>query len=281
MDTAALMELPSLSRERFEPMEGAIAGGAVHAYTDEGLFASLGVRIAFTERMGGVSQPPFDELNLATHVNDDVLAVQRNRRHLLGALGFPEAQLIMPKQVHGTHVAVVRDVSLEEAEDVREQTRNGADAVVVDRSQTAALFSFADCVPLIMVAPSGAFAVIHAGWRGVYAHLAVKALYKLCGVAGCEPDECNIYFGPYIHAECFEVSADLAQKFGLAFGPESRPDERHVDLGAAIRCDLDRAGAKRIADVGKCTSCDNVHFFSFRAQAGVCGRHGAFAARRT
>lgn len=283
MDTAARLVLPSLSRSRLDVLDEAAGGGRVAVHTDEGLFATTGVRVAFTERAGGVSKPPFNELNLASHVNDDAIAVQRNRRILMGALGFPTAQLIVPNQVHGTHVVVVGRGrgALDEVEAARSEARSGADAIVVDRPQTAALLCFADCVPLIFVAPGGVFAVAHAGWRGVYAHIAVKVLYELCAAASCGPSECNAYIGPYIHAECFEVGADLQRKFALAFGAACAPAERHVDLGAALRHDLSAAGvpARRVADVGICTACATDRFYSYRAQAGVCGRHGAFAVR--
>ena len=91
----------------------------------------------------------------------------------------------------------------------------------------------------------------------------------------------NVYIGPYIHADCFEVSADLANKFAIAFGEAVVPSQRHVDMGAALVVDLLHAGCmrERIADVDICTYCQTDKFFSYRKQAGVCGRHGAFAVR--
>ena len=47
------------------------ASGGVAFWTDETLRARTGVIVAFTERTGGVSAPPFDSLNLAAHVGDD------------------------------------------------------------------------------------------------------------------------------------------------------------------------------------------------------------------
>ncbi len=136
-------------------------------------------------------------------------------------------------------------------------------------------------MPVVLVAPGGQFAVVHAGWRGVYNRIVPKALGMLCEQAGAAPDECNIYIGPYIHAECFEVADDLAEKFSNSFGNDCIASPRHVDMGQAIRTSLLVMGADpaRIADAGICTACNNDLFFSYRAQGGICGRHGAIAVR--
>lgn len=91
----------------------------------------------------------------------------------------------------------------------------------------------------------------------------------------------NVYIGPYIHAECFETSEDIHQKFVDSFSSRCDAGYRHIDLGEALRVQLERAGIapERIADVDTCTVCHNDEFFSYRAQNGVAGRHGAFAVR--
>ena len=280
MKTAQGLPLPSLSRGRFLRSDASASEEAIYAYTDEALFEASGVRIAFTERAGGFSVSPFDSLNLGEYVDDDPAVVQGNRRKLLSALGFPNAQIISPKQVHGTDVAIWRYMN--ETNLVRQTAQQGADALVVEDAQCAALLVFADCMPVILVAPNGAFAVAHAGWRGAYGHVAVRALLALCEYSCCQPGECNAYIGPYIHAECFEVSNDLMQRFSIAFGEDCTPDARHVDLGRVVSSDLQHAGIvpERIADVDICTACNTSKFYSYRAQQGICGRHGALAVRQ-
>ena len=59
--------------------------------TDDALYAATGVRIAFTQRTGGVSEPPFDSFNLGGHVGDDPACVSRNRDILLEGIGAPDA----------------------------------------------------------------------------------------------------------------------------------------------------------------------------------------------
>ena len=62
-----------------------------------------GVRAAFTTRLGGVSQAPWDSFNVATHVGDDAGHVAANRVRLkeLLALSTEPAWL---NQVHGVEV---------------------------------------------------------------------------------------------------------------------------------------------------------------------------------
>lgn len=57
----------------------------------------FGVHACVTTRVGGVSLPPFDHLNLATHVGDDPLAVAENRAQLRAQLSLPSDPLWLIK----------------------------------------------------------------------------------------------------------------------------------------------------------------------------------------
>lgn len=257
--------------------------GRVRVLTDDGLAASCGVRIAFTLRGGGASLPPFDSLNLGGHVGDDPAAVGENRRLLAEALGADPQTIVVARQVHGTEVVVVPSAGEAALAQAREQAAGGADAVVVSPEATgaSALLCFADCVPVVVASPTGAFAVAHAGWRGAVARICSKAVRALEKAGGGDPSACNAYIGPCIRKECFEVGEDVAEAFSETFGAACVPDRSHVDLPAAVACDLVSAGIDRarIADAGECTVCGADRFFSYRASGGSCGRHGAFAVR--
>ena len=268
---------PSLAAVSYPSAEGS---GSIVAWTDGALFEKARVRVAFTQRTGGVSMAPYDSLNLATHVDDELRAVQANRRILAQALELGETPVVVPKQVHGDRIVSLAQASAQSVASFREEAAKGCDALLVQARGVAGLMCFADCVPLVMVAPSGRFAVVHAGWRGVENGIAVKALHKLVlGEPGLTTDaSCvNVYRGAYIHAECFEVDPDLRDMFVDRFGAQVAPDQTHVDLGRALDIDLVRAGIDpaRIADVGRCTACDTASWFSYRAEKGLCGRHGA------
>lgn len=255
--------------------------------TDDVLFERTGVRIAFTGREGGVSTGPYASLNLGNHVGDDASAVERNRALLLEALGAPAVPVVVPSQVHGDELVRVADASPHAIDAACDRARAGADALAVGVSEVAALLCFADCVPVIIVSPTGRFAVAHAGWRGVENGIAARAVRRLAedDAAQLGPDASrryNVYVGPHIHAECFETGSDVRDRFSSRFGSSCIPDERHVNLLEALTLGLEEAGVvrERVADAGVCTTCSSDDYFSYRASGGVCGRHGAVAFRK-
>lgn len=266
-----MVQLPMPHLERF-------ALDGIPLLTDEALFEACGVRIAFAGRAGGESEGVYASLNTGAHVDDDPRSVAMNRRRLLNAIGANGEPLIVPNQLHGTHIAHVG--SYVDIGRVDYEAAEGADAVQIDVVGLAALLNFADCLPLIIVAPSGHFAVVHAGWRGAVDHIASKAVRSLAQ-DGADPSAFNAYIGPHIGVECFEVGEDVALKFVGEFGDEVAPDKRHVDLSQAVRRDLESAGmiGERIADCAICTKCHPDEYFSYRATGGKCGRQAAIAYR--
>ena len=258
----------------------------IPALIDDGLARATGVRIAFTGRAGGVSAPPYDELNLGSHVGDDRAAVDANRARVLEALGVSAAKLIVPNQVHGTNGVQVVACDQESLSRAAAQAAEGADYLAVEVADVAAMLCFADCVPVIVVSPTGRFAVAHAGWRGAVARIASKAVASLTQLdrreLGADAAQWyNAYIGPHIRSECFECGAEVVQAFRQEFGEVAIADACHVDLAAAVSADLLSAGVQldRIADAGICTRCRSEEFYSYRASGGTCGRHAAVAVR--
>lgn len=239
-----------------------------------------GVTLAFTERTGGVSEPPHASLNLGDACGDDEASVVANRRRLLAALGIGglEGRLVNPRQVHGSTVVTITSGSDEALRDARRAARDGADAVVCTARDVPVLLCVADCVPVVIVAPQ-AFAVIHSGWRGTEARICGRALDALLEASGASADELLCYLGPHISADDYEVSPELAASFARSFGPEVAPDATHLDLGRAIRKTLREAGVPDEAILDECPSTASCteRFFSYRAEAGSCGRCGAIA----
>lgn len=259
----------------------------VSVLTDEALLSAIGVRIAFTSKEGGVSEGPYTSLNLGSHVGDDLDAVMRNRRLLMEALGAAGLPVLVPNQVHGSTVVNVDDSSAGSLVECQQRAQAGSDALVVATDNVAALLCFADCTPVIIVSPSGRFAVCHAGWRGVVAGVAPAALEQLVAFDDVDSREaasrCNVYIGPHIAGECFEVGPEVVQTFACAFGDSCVVDSRHISMAQALRVSLCRSGvaAERIVDAGMCTVCHADTYYSYRASGGTCGRHGAIAFRKS
>lgn len=249
--------------------------------TDNALAQATGVRVVFSGRLGGSSLPPYDSLNIALHVEDEISTVEANTAHLLHAVGAQDFPLIRCNQVHGTNLVTLKSSAPAAFVQAQEEAREGADGVLVEVPQVAALMCFADCMPVALVSPRGSFAVVHAGWRGCVARIVSKALIQLAQSDGVKTSDITIYIGPHIGPCCFEVSEEIPAQFCDAFGSACVVDARHVSLEEAVRADVLAHGAslERIASAKVCTVCHSSEYFSYRASGGVCGRHGLLAFR--
>jgi YfiH family protein len=125
-------------------------------------------------------------------------------------------------------------------------------------------------------------AAAHAGWRGTVADMAGAAVAALCRL-GARPKDIRAALLPSIGPCCFEVQADVADRFA-AVVPESvqqRQGRLYADLWTANRALLLRAGLEpgHIDAATRCTLCDPATYFSYRrdgAQVGKTGQHLAF-----
>ena len=149
-----------------------------------------GVTLAFTERTGGFSKGEFASLNLGGRCGDNLQHVQKNRQLVLEALGAGEhfSRLLIPHQVHGSTVVCLSSDTSEAFEQAKTEAEAGADAIVCTVQNTPVLLAFADCVPVILVAPGG-FAVAHSGWKGTIARISACTTEALCQATGAKPSE--------------------------------------------------------------------------------------------
>lgn len=257
--------------------------GDVVLHVDEALLAQRGVVVAFSERTGGVSASPFESLNLGLHVGDDPACVEVNRRTVLECAGLPSDaydRLVSAQQVHGTEVLFVDDLASIPAEPAL-----GTDALATSAHSIPLLLCFADCVPVVLVAPGPhpAVAVVHSGWRGTLADITGKTLAEMCGRYGVAPSDVVAYIGPYIGPGNFEVGPDVWGMFEANFGkltPMFTADGAvRFDLADAVRESLTTLGVLgcNIATLGVCTVDSVDRFFSYRAESGTTGRLCALA----
>ena len=144
-----------------------------------------GARAAFTTRIGGISEPPFDSLNLGAVSDDRPEFVTENRRRLASALGLAPDRIAFGRQVHGVELTIHRAAPLhcsfgsDDAVDEQRKVDGGsipsADGQVVDAVGTAALVFVADCVPVALSGPGGV-AMLHCGWRGLAAGIVARGV---------------------------------------------------------------------------------------------------------
>jgi YfiH family protein len=266
-----------------QPVLARVEKAGVAWWADPVLERRVGVRVGFSERVGGVSAPPYDSLNLAFHVGDEPDRVAENRRRL-AASGLDVAHdPVTAEQVHG---ALTVPVGLEHAgagwcaPGAGLAPVAGADGLVtIDPGLPLAMF-FADCVPVVLVveSPVAGVAVAHAGWRGTAEGVHVEALEVLLTATGGDLAGVVAYLGPHIMPCHYEVGAEVLSRFADVSGTIAAA-RGPLDLGAYVKADLERVGvaAERTTALGRCTAEHTDTFFSHRTEAPT-GRHAAFAA---
>ncbi|HKO38223.1 MAG TPA: polyphenol oxidase family protein [Solirubrobacterales bacterium] len=215
---------------------------------------------AFSTRLGGVSEPPYDSLNLGLLTDDSEAAVVENRGRLAAALGFEPGQIAFASQVHGTRLVDHRAGSPEEVTE--------ADGHVVSESGLAPLVFVADCLPVAMSGPGGV-AIVHAGWRGLAGGILAAGAEAVAATRAA--------IGPGIGPCCYEVGGEVAAAFA-SLG-EGVAEGRMIDLPEAARRLLARAGVEEIESAALCTSCEEELFFSHRRDKGRTGRQAGVAWR--
>lgn len=242
-----------------------------------GLLMPPGVRYGFTTREGGVGSGPRGTLSLARAAGyDDDLLVENWRRALRGLDPALEVETVaVVNQVHGAEVRVVEDGAGPLA------PVGDADALVTTARGVVLAVRVADCVPLLLASPRGV-AAVHAGWRGVAARIAVRALDVLLEETGDRADEVVAVVGPHIHQDAFEVGPEVvagiaASGVAEALFAERRGDRFHVDLGAALDAQLRARGVPRIGRAGGCTT--GPRFYSWRADGPETGRQAGLIVR--
>ncbi|MET4728954.1 YfiH family protein [Lysobacter enzymogenes] len=226
--------------------------------------APPGVRGFTSVRRGlGVSQAPFDALNLGTlygEQRDEPAAVLRNRELLAQAAGLPSA----PRWLHQVHGAGV--VRFDDSDDGGEPE---ADAAVTATPGTVLAILTADCLPVLLAATDGSeVGAAHAGWRG----LADGVLEATVAAMRSEPARLRAWLGPAAGPQRYEIGADVRDAFlavdaaaDAAF-VATRPGHWLVDLYELARQRLARAGvrADHIHGGGLCTISEPDRFYSHR-----------------
>jgi YfiH family protein len=226
---------------------------------------AIGVPHAFTTRIGGISAPPFDTLNLGRAAGDAAPAVRENRRRALAALGRDLGDHVEASQVHGTRAAVA---------DARHRGAKipGVDILLTRDPAVVLAMHCADCVPLLLADPRRrAVAVVHTGWRGTAAGAAAAAVSAMASAFGSRAGDLVAVIGPSIGPCCYEVDAPVVAALtpwpwrDVVLSP-ARDGRWRLDLWEATRRQVVDAGvaASTVSVAGLCTACHPGLFFSYR-----------------
>lgn len=227
-----------------------------------------GARVAFSTRRGGVSETPYDSLNLGVLTDDAVDRVSENRTRLADALGLVPGRIAMGWQRHGVGIASWSGPPPGGRDGY---ATPGAELAEVDGHTTTAsrlglLVLVADCLP-VALAGHGRAAMLHCGWRGLAGGMVERAvaLFERPPAAAV---------GPGIGGCCYEVGTEVLAAFEDLKGVA---DGRMLDLRAVADSKLRAAGVEAIDHTDLCTSCRSDLFFSHRRDGGVTGRQCGIA----
>ncbi len=247
------------------------------------ILEAIGVRHAFSTRIGGFSPAPFDSLNLGNPngcaIQDDYDRIWANYALLLSAINCPTQPPLRVHQVHGDQI-----VEIQTGENF--DTDCKADALVSSDSTRPISIRTADCVPILLSSNDGrVVAAIHAGWRGIVAEIIPAAAKRLADITGKSAFTFRAAVGPCIGFEAFEVGPEVLADIEKVFGPESPAKtlpsgKGQVDLRAAARLQLLNCGfdAQYVDSTDRCTVTHPDEFFSHRRDHGITGRLAAVIA---
>lgn len=262
-----------------------VESAGVAYYTDHKLRNDHGILVAFSERHGGVSQAPYASLNMGAYVGDAPDHVVENRLTFLDALHLNEQtaeRLVSAQQVHGVHTEAIN--SNREAGPLEIPN---TDALITDQINTPLLLCFADCVPITLVdTVRRSVGVVHSGWRGTLDEIVAHSIAAMVENYHTNPCDIYAYIGPYIGPNHFEVDGAVGSQFFnkfdtfvKTFSPPESVESVHLDLAVAVSESLERSGVLpcNIVSLTMCTVENVDRFFSYRAEDGITGRHGALA----
>ena len=238
---------------------------------------NIASRHGFSDRIGGVSDGSYTQLNLSSNVGDHLQSVEENRRLALTALGLSEHRLARLRQVHSSEV-----VTLNRDSDLTHLPM--ADALVTKLRGTALVIESADCYPVLLEdSEAGVIGAAHCGWRGTAGRLLERVLEEMAD-AGARTERIRAAFGPGISAGAYVVGADVLVRFAQAGFPQttymnssgglsrSGIEQYYVNLASANRWLLEEGGVlpAHIWEMGRCST--ESDFFSHRRDHGTTGR---------
>jgi polyphenol oxidase len=237
-------------------------------------------------------------LNLGFTKDDSKAAVERNRAAFLRQVSASPRlwPLVTLRQIHSDIIRFV---------DTPSEPQLAGDGLITATPGLLLGIQTADCLPIILVDPKHrAVGVFHAGWRGTGKRIIEKGVGEMRRRFDSRPRDLNAVIGPGIQGCCYEVGAEVREKFESQFayaaklfreveesdpvrekypmlfltarapGHSVLPKKIFLDLVEANRQQLLAVGvpAKSIESSKLCTNCRTDLLFSYRAEKGKTGR---------
>jgi YfiH family protein len=184
--------------------------------------------------------------------------MNQNRQALFAKLKLSPENVYGLKQVHSRSVVLVDSNNPPSCE---------ADGMVTDDRNVTLSITVADCLPVFLLdVKSGAFALVHSGWKGT--GIVLNALNLMKERCKTVPGDVAAILGPCIGSCCYKVDAERAAVFEKEFtneGVRKSGGDFYLDMKAANIKLLSNAGIKNIAVCEECTFMDE-RLGSFRRE---------------
>jgi polyphenol oxidase len=225
--------------------------------------------VTFTTRQGGVSEGPYDSLNLGILTADHPARVTENRRRAAAEAGVEPERMAMGWQVHGTDLKEWTSPPPDRAyAQPGDKDLEKVDGHLTREPGIGLLVLVADCYP-VALSDGDQVAMLHCGWRPLAGEIIDRAVARFDGVPAAA-------VGPGIGGCCYEVGDEVLEAFS---GIEGAASGRMLDLRAVIAAQLAAAGVDDVQHLDRCTSCSPELYFSHRRDDGVTGRQAGIIVR--
>ena len=243
------------------------------------------VKHFISTRKGGVSNPPFNSLNLGFNVGDDPKNVTSNRKTLASALGIEFNQLTFAKQTHSGNVAIITGKLAGSGNSTHKTALNNTDAIITNVPGICLITLVADCVPMIFFDPiKKVIGIAHAGWRGTLKSVTPRTIKSMKNAFGTSPGDIIVGIGPSICSNCFKVGKDVifqtrrtVKNIWWYIKNETENGEGFFDLiGSNVRQLIDEKIPKKNIEIANSCTLENPDlFFSYRKTKEGTGRFAA------
>ena len=205
--------------------------------------------------------------NYSYAVGDKPALVTRRRAALAKRCGFDPTSFIILRQTHSATVHVIDDTPLLSPE-------TEGDALITSQDDILLGVTIADCVPILLFdRKQRVVAAIHSGWRGTEKKIATATIARMCEEYGSDPTDIRAWVGPSAGGCCYEVGADVADRFDKKYHRPIDNEKFLLDTRRVIVGDLIASGLPSTSiDLAiRCTICDPT-LHSWRRDAVGSGR---------
>lgn len=252
-------------------------------YCAEALDKAGGVSHGFSTREGGITvDPPKASLNLSWTRCGSPEEVIANFKIFAEGAGIDYDDMAVVNHEHGANV--LRIAHEHRGRGFYKDPLPPCDGIITDDPTVTLVTSHADCGAYFFYDPvHRAIGMAHAGWKGTLLRIGAEMARRMAEEFDTDPSDIIAATGPCICRDCFEVDADLGEKFQSEFGYPgiSRPGRQgkayvDLELAAAVQFVEDGIRPESITLMNACTYENRQHFFSHRRDKGITGSMAAY-----